>query len=183
MSDEAGAELVEVVDENGQVIDVVPRSEIRARTLRHRCTYVAVVTSARELIVHQRANWKDVYPSFWDICFGGIAGVGERWEESAARELVEEAGISGVDLHDLGPVTYDAPDGRVFGRAYLARHDGPITCPDGEVVQVDRIAVDQVVAWLSGRSVCPDSRNVVLPLVLGHFGIAVDSDQKPAESG
>ena len=141
MSGGVGAELVEVVDDKGEVIDIVPRSTVREKRLRHRCTYVAVVTSALELIVHQRADWKDVYPSYWDICFGGIAGVGERWEVSAGRELMEEAGISGVDLRDLGVVAYDAPDGRVFGRVYLAHHDGPITCPDGEVVQVDRIAL------------------------------------------
>lgn len=163
------AELVEVVDEMGQVTDIVTRAEIRAGRLRHRCTYVAVVTGERELVVHQRADWKDVYPGYWDVCFGGVVGVGEEWDVSARRELAEEAGVTDQPLTFLGPVVYDEPDGRVFGRVYLAHFDGEITCPDGEVVAVDRVRLADLDAWLEHRSVCPDSQGVALPLVLGHL--------------
>ena len=40
-----GAELVEVIDEHGQVLSVVTRAEMRARHLRHRCVYLLVVGS------------------------------------------------------------------------------------------------------------------------------------------
>lgn len=164
------AELVEVVDAEGEVLDIVTRAEIRARNLWHRCTYIAVTTSAGELVVHQRASWKDVYPSYWDLCFGGIAGVGEDWETAARRELAEEAGIVGVELTDLGPVRYeraegDAADGRIVGRAYKVIHDGPLTCPDGEVVAIDRIPIADLDAWLHERPVCPDSAELVAALV------------------
>lgn len=160
------AELVEVLDEDGRVIDVVTRQEVRAGNLRHRCTYVSVVTNDGELVVHQRAAWKDVYPSYWDVCFGGVTGVGEAWEEAARRELVEEAGIDGVDLQALGPVVYDEDDGRIIGRAYLARYDGELTCPDGEVVAVDRIPLVELDQWMDNRPICPDSRHLVLPMVV-----------------
>ena len=42
----AGAELVEVVDESGAVVEVVTRAAMRARNLRHRSTFVVVVTTA-----------------------------------------------------------------------------------------------------------------------------------------
>lgn len=158
-------ELVEVVDEAGAVIDVVTRHEVRAGNLRHRCTYVTVVTSDDQIVVHQRAAWKDVYPSYWDVCFGGVSGVGEPWEEAARRELAEEAGIENVELQELGEVSYDADDGRLIGRAYLARYDGTPSCPDGEVVAVERVALADLDRWLADRSVCPDSELLVLPLV------------------
>lgn len=169
MTDAAGgasAELVEVVDENGEVIEVVTRQEIRAGNLRHRCTYVAVVTSDDRLVVHQRAQWKDVYPGYWDVCFGGVTDVGEEWEAAALRELAEEAGVSDVALHELGPVTYDGDDGHIVGRAYVARYDGHLSCPDGEVVAVDHVPVADLDRWMSNRSICPDSELLVLPLVL-----------------
>ena len=159
------SELVEVVDENGVVLRVVSRQEIRAGTLRHRCTYIAVVTSDEQVIVHQRAAWKDVYPGYWDVCFGGVCAVGEGWEASAQRELAEEAGITGVALTELGPVAYDEDDGRIVGRAYLARFDGPVAFTDGEVVAVDCIPLAELDSWLAGRDVCPDSEQLVLPLV------------------
>jgi 8-oxo-dGTP pyrophosphatase MutT (NUDIX family) len=115
--------------------------------------------------VHQRAEWKDVYPSYWDVCFGGVCGVGEDWEEAAARELAEEAGVRGVALQELGPVHYDELDGRILGRAYLARYDGPVTCPDGEVVAVERVPLGAVAEWLATRQVCPDSLALIVPLL------------------
>lgn len=169
MVSDPSSELVEVVDRDGNVIDVVTRAEVRANNLRHRCTYVTLVTSTGELVVHQRASWKDVYPSFWDLAFGGIAGVAESWGDAARRELTEEAGITGVDLIDLGLLHYDADDGRIVGRAYLAVHDGDVHFDDGEVVAVDRVPVDRIGAWLDGRDVCPDSKNLVLPLVLANL--------------
>ncbi|MDH4076132.1 MAG: NUDIX domain-containing protein, partial [Acidimicrobiia bacterium] len=105
-----GEELVEVVDEAGSVVRVATRTDVRAGNLRHRCTYIAVVDGDGRLVVHQRADWKDVYPGYWDLCFGGVCGVGEEWAESAARELAEEAGIAGAALRLLGPVAYDADD-------------------------------------------------------------------------
>lgn len=161
-----GDELVEWVDVDGTVIEVVTRKRVREETLRHRCTYVAVLTEANELVVHQRADWKDVYPSYWDLCFGGISGVGEPWEQAAQRELAEEAGIIDAELIPLGEVFYDEDDGRIVGRAYLTRYDGPLDCPDGEVVAVDRIPLDQLDQWLADRPVCDDSKLLVLPLVL-----------------
>ncbi len=165
----ADSELVEVVDEDGAVIEVVTRAAVRAGNLRHRCTYVAVVTSDDRLVVHQRADWKDVYPSYWDLCFGGLAGVGESWDAAARRELAEEAGVADVGLIELGRVTYDAEDGRIVGEAYLARYDGALSCDDGEVVATDSVAIADVDRWLAGRDVCPDSVMLVLPLVQSHL--------------
>jgi 8-oxo-dGTP pyrophosphatase MutT (NUDIX family) len=156
---------VEVLDEAGAVVRVATRAEVRAGNLRHRCTYIAVVDGEGQLVVHQRADWKDVHPGYWDLCFGGVCGVGEAWEESAARELAEEAGITVAGLQLLGPVAYDADDGHIVGRAYLARWSGPVTCPDGEVVAVDRIPLVGLGPWLTGRPVCPDSAAVVAPLL------------------
>lgn len=160
------AELVEVVDEDGMVIEITTRERMRAAGLRHRCTYVAVVTADQELVVHRRAEWKDVYPGYWDLCFGGICGVGESWPSAAVRELAEEAGLVDVELQDLGAVRHEGADGKVLGRVFLGRTDVGPTCADGEVVVVDRIPVQHLERWLEGRPVCADSRDAALPLVL-----------------
>jgi len=152
----AASELVEVVDEEGTVERVVTRAEMRAGRLRHRCTYVVVLDAADRLIVHQRAAWKDVWPSRWDLAFGGVAGVGEPWLDAAKRELAEEAGVEAV-LRQAGGGPYDDADVSVAGRVFIARHDGPFTVPDGEVVAVERIPLATLDALLLERSWCPDS--------------------------
>ncbi len=152
----AAEERVEVVDEAGNVLDVVPRSVMRAERLRHRCTYIVVVDLHERLIVHQRAQWKDVWPGRWDVAFGGVVGVGEDWGDAALRELREEAGVE-AGLQALGGGTYDDFDVSLLGRVFLARHDGPFTFPDGEVLQADRVPLDEVERWIAGRDLCPDS--------------------------
>lgn len=160
-----GAELVEVVDVEGRVLCTATRAEVRRRRLRHRCTYVVVRNDADEVLVHRRAGWKDVYPGWWDLAFGGVCAVGEGWLEAARRELAEEAGLT-ADLVELGAVGYDGDDGRIVGRVYLARHGGPARCDDGEVVEVAWVPRADLGAWVAGRPVCRDSVAVVLPRVL-----------------
>jgi 8-oxo-dGTP pyrophosphatase MutT (NUDIX family) len=158
-------ELVEWVNADGSVIEVVTRQKMRESQLRHRATYIAVVNSQDQLIVHKRADWKEVYPGWWDLAFGGVCGAGEFWEESAQRELAEEAGISGQRLEPIGEINYDGEDGSVVGRAYLVRWDGAITFDDGEVVAIDTIDLGHVSEWMADRLVCLDSRQCLAPLL------------------
>lgn len=188
-----GDEPVEVVDGDGRVIEIVPRSVMRRRSLTHRSTYVVVIQHELDpsafdhpigghdighdepttvdrveflrhcglgahspLIVHRRAAWKDVNPSVWDIAFGGVCGVGETWLESARRELAEEAGLT-VPLIDLGPARYTDANSDIVARRFLAVTEETPTCPDGEVVGLDAIPLDQLDQWLVRHPVCPDS--------------------------
>ena len=162
----ADDELVDLVDEDDRVLEVVTRGEMRARgdQARHRACYVVVLTTPGELVVHRRADWKDVYPGWWDVCFGGVLGAGEAWPDAAHRELQEEAGVD-APLELLGIERWEAPGVRLNARVYLARSDGPFTCPDGEVVEVATVALTDVVAWLENRLVCPDSVDLVVPLL------------------
>ena len=155
-------ELVEVVDPDERVVQVVTRAEMRRRNLRHRATYVMVFGSSGALLVHQRAAWKDIWPSRWDLAFGGVCGVGEAWDDAAARELTEEAGVV-APLRALSSLAYDGPETRVIGRLYEATHDGPFDFADGEVVDHDWIALDDLEAWADTHTICDDTRSIVLP--------------------
>ncbi|WCO65936.1 NUDIX domain-containing protein [Iamia majanohamensis] len=157
-----GAEPVEEVDEDGAVLRIVTRREMRARGLRHRTVFVAVVDGDDRLLVHQRAGWKDVWPSAWDIAFGGVCGVAEGWADAAARELAEEAGLV-APLARVGGGTWEADGVREVAQVFLARTDDPPTCPDGEVVATDRVPLGALDAWLATRPVCPDSVALVRP--------------------
>lgn len=159
----AAAQLVEHVDEDGAVIEIVTRAEMRARTLRHRSVYVAVLDSDDRLLVHKRADWKDVFPGAWDLAFGGICDVGEDWLTSAHRELMEEAGVGG-ELTDHGPVSFEAPDVALVGRFYVCRHDGPFVFNDGEVTDSQWVPLDELAGFIERHQVPPDSKLVVTSL-------------------
>ena len=160
----AADEPVEEVDAQGSAVRVVSRAEMRAGNLRHRAVYVLVLDGAGRLLAHRRADWKDVWPGRWDVAFGGVAGVGEPPDVTARRELAEEAGV-GVPLERLGEGGYEDAEVRVRGPVFLARSDGPFAFADGEVVETAWVEVDELPRWLAGRSLCPDSVAIALPLL------------------
>lgn len=162
-----GDELVEVVDELGTVLDVVRRADMRARNLRHRAVFVAVVDAGR-VLVHQRAAWKDVFPGAWDLAFGGVLGVGEDWRSAARRELAEEAGVELPDaaaLQRLGSGAYEDERVRLVAEVFSVRASGPFSFDDGEVVAVEWVGLAELDGWVAARQVVPDSVAIVLPLL------------------
>ena len=162
----AGGELVDIVDTDDRVVGTTTRARMRAEGLRHRAVYVLVQTTDDRVVVHRRADWKDVYPGAWDICFGGVLDAGEDWDAAAARELAEEAGVE-ASLELLGAGTYDDGETAISGRIYRCTHDGPYPCPDGEVVEVRTVPRAELAAFLDEHPHCPDSVALVLPLLAG----------------
>jgi len=136
----------------------------------------ALLDPATPLIVHQRAEWKDVYPGYWDLAFGGVCAAGERWLESAERELAEEAGLTtrttAVRADDHMAIILPVAAGRyadgrseTFGAIFLAFADRDPVPADGEVVAIERIPLGELAAWADSRSICPDSMAMVTPVV------------------
>lgn len=158
-------QLVEWVDETGSVLGIVTRARMRAENLRHRAVYVVVRTVEDRIVVHRRADWKDVWGGFWDLAFGGVMNVGEPWAAGARRELAEEAGIETVDVYDLGTFSYEDTAVSLLGRAFLVTTDAATRPHDGEVVEIGHVPRAGLRAWAAARPVCPDSLVCVLPLV------------------
>jgi isopentenyldiphosphate isomerase len=158
----ADEEMVEALDDTGEVMAVVTRSEMRDRNLLHRSVFVAVVNDADEILVHKRASWKDIWPDSWDIAVGGVVAPGEAWEAAAARELAEEVGVA-VELGYLGEGEYADAEVREVARIYHARTEGPFAFDDDEIVEAAWVPIALLRDWLAGKPVCPDSLALVLP--------------------
>lgn len=160
--------MVEEVDEDGAVLRVVTRAEMRAGNLRHRSVGVVVRRPGdRAVLTHRRAAWKDLWPGMWDVAFGGVCAVGEDPDRSGVRELEEEAGVrlEPAALRFLGRDTFEDGAVRVIGFLYETEHAGPFTFADGEVEEVMWVPFDDLPGWLAGHEVVPDSRSMAVPLL------------------
>ncbi len=155
-------EEVDIIDEGGNVIAVVTRAQMRAQNPLHRSVFIVVRNDADELLVHKRADWKDVWPSYWDIAVGGVVATGEAWEIAAARELHEEIGISG-ELQYLGEQLYEDEHVAELARVYATFSSGPFALSDEEIVELQWVPMSELRQWVAAHDVCPDSLALVLP--------------------
>lgn len=162
-------EMVEVIDDGGAVVGLATRAEMRDRNLRHRSVAVVVTTTGDAVVAHRRADWKDVWPGRWDVCFGGVVGAGESWRAAARRELAEEAGVH-VPAGAFRPIGRGAFADDVVStltRVYHLTHDGPFHPADGEVAELVLVPRAALGAWSAGRALCPDTAALVVPLLVG----------------
>ena len=156
----AGDERVEVVDEQGTVLGVVTRAEMRAGNLRHRSVGIVVRRPGDSAVLaHRRAGWKDVWPSRWDLAFGGVCDVGEAEPDAAVRELAEEAGIEVevAALRPLGSAAYSDDNVTAVGTLFEIEDAGPFRFADGEVEATEWVPWDQLGRWLAAHPHCPDT--------------------------
>lgn len=140
------------------------RAEIRAGNLLHRAVFVVVRSTRGEVLVHRRAETKDLWPGFWDVAVGGVVVAGESYAAAAQRELAEELGIT-AELAETASGRYRDAEVAHLSRVYEAVHDGPFTFSDAEVVETRFVTRTDLPAFAAGHAICPDSVVLVGPQV------------------
>ena len=160
------AEPVAVYDAAGAVIGEAPRGEVYARSLWHGVGGVLLRSGDGERVyVHRRTDTKLVMPGLHDCWAGGVIGAGETPAETAARELAEELGVTGVPLTPLFTLAYDEGDGglRSHLHAFEARHDGPVRHQSEEIADGGWMPVGELRARLRDPAwpFVPDGRTLV----------------------
>jgi isopentenyldiphosphate isomerase len=152
-------ELVDVINEAGETIGVVPRSVMRGRRLPHRCVYILMFNTRGEIFIHQRTATKDIYPSYWDLAAGGVLAAGESFDEGAIRECEEELGVV-TPLTFLFPFRYADERSIVQAQVYRAQHDGPFQLQPEEVVQGRFVTREELAKLVAEKPFCPDGLQV-----------------------
>ena len=151
------AEQIAWVDEHDQPLGAMARSQLRDRGLIGRGTYILVFNSAGDLCVHRRTLSKAIYPGYWDVAAGGMVQFDESYAESAARELAEELGVSGVPLTEHEQFFFDQPGNRLWCAVFSAVWDGPLTLQPEEVLEARFMPVADVLLDAGQKPYCPDS--------------------------
>jgi isopentenyldiphosphate isomerase len=116
-----------------------------------------------DILVHKRAETKDIWPGWWDVAVGGVVSPGETWVDAAVRELHEELGIEGGALEFLGIGAYRDSDVQLVAATFLCRTEGPFAFADGEITGAHWVSRAEIPVWLQGKPFLPDSVALVLP--------------------
>ncbi|WP_181387560.1 NUDIX domain-containing protein [Streptomyces sp. Act143] len=83
---------MERVDAQDRVLGVVGRGEAVREGWLHRIGVVVCRDGQGRFLVHRRAEQLSRFPGLYELGVGGAAGVGESYEQAAAREVREELG-------------------------------------------------------------------------------------------
>ncbi len=159
-------EFVDIVDELDNVVACVARRVMRAHKLRHRMVGVVVRSSTGDVLVHQRAANKDVWPSMWDVMVGGVVAAGETYETAARRELNEEIGVD-APLRFLMAGRFDDENVHENARVFTVTSDGPFAFTDNEVVDAYFVAAEALDDFVANFQVVPDSVHLLELMRLG----------------
>lgn len=160
MTINAREELIDLLDDAGNTIGVIRRGDMRGRRLPHRVAYVLVFNRLGELFVHLRTPTKDVFPSYWDVCVGGVLAAGESYLVGARREIEEELGIA-LEPDELFPFRFEDDRTVVFGMVYRAVHDGPFRLQPEEIRRGEFAVKAALAERIKCDRFCPDGLAVL----------------------
>jgi isopentenyl-diphosphate delta-isomerase len=105
------SDLVELVDEAGTPVgSTTVTAAHTAPGQLHRAFSVLLFDPAGRTLLQQRAAVKTRFPLRWANACCGHPAPGTPVVEAATRRLVEELGVTGVALVDVGVFTYRAAD-------------------------------------------------------------------------
>jgi isopentenyldiphosphate isomerase len=152
--------LVDVVDEDDRVVEVLPRREVAARRLLHRCTYALIRRSTGRIHVHRRTDTKSTWPGAFDMLPGGVCDAGEGYDDCVRRELAEELAITAVEPVPVLRHRYSGPDGEAWGAVYAVTWDGPVTNQPDEVAWSDWVMLEELDRMVAERTFCADSLEI-----------------------
>ncbi|RJQ52358.1 MAG: NUDIX domain-containing protein [Nitrospiraceae bacterium] len=133
-------ELLEVVNEKGEVIKTLPRSVIHGDpSLMHKVVHVLVFNDRDELLLQKRSRNKDVAPGKWDTSVGGHVDAGETTGAALQREMEEELGIT-----ECGPVfLYTYIHSNPYETELVYTH----SCVHAGEIKFNKDEIDEVRFW------------------------------------
>ncbi|GLC44019.1 hypothetical protein PLESTB_000220500 [Pleodorina starrii] len=155
-----------IVDEHNRVVGAEPRDDTVRNRLLGRGSYVLVTNDRGELLVSKRSANKDVYSGHWDVVIAGVVRAGEEYEDTAARELSEEIGVSEAaaraGLRRLFVFPYQDSSCHVWGCAFTFAHGGgQLRLQEEEVDWAGFRSWEQVDRMLSEERFTPVGKHIL----------------------
>jgi len=152
-----GKEILEIVNEKGEVLDQAPRDAIHGNnSLLHRVVHVVVRNGSGDILLQKRSASKDVAPGRWDTSVGGHVALGETLGEALQREAQEEIGVAcekAVFMYTY--IHRNAYESEIVS-TYGCLYEGPFTLNKEEIDEIRFWSLEEIKNSL-GKDILSDN--------------------------
>ena len=164
-------ERLDVINESGVIIDILPRSEIHGNpALLHMVVHVLVFNTKGEILLQKRSMDKDVAPGRWDTSVGGHVNSGEVLTDAVMREMEEELGIITCDPEFLYAYIHSNDYESELVYTYKCVYDGEIEFQEEEIDEVRPWGLDEI-REIIGKGILSDNFEHEIETYIKHSGI------------
>ena len=139
-----------VVDKNDRILRYASRSEVHGNNLRHRAVHILIFNQAGEVYLQQRSRWKDRHPLKWDSSAAGHVADGERYDDTAQRELNEELGVR-VALQKIAKLPASQHTDQEFIWVYRGSISSDLVPNKSEIERGAFLSPSVIDGWTSSR--------------------------------
>jgi len=165
-------EHLDVVNESGETIDTLTRSEIHGNPeLLHMVVHVLVFNAKGELLLQKRSMDKDVAPGRWDTSVGGHVNAGEGLADAVMRETEEELGIKTCNPLFLYTYIHSNDYEAELVHTYKCVYDGEIEFQQDEIDEVRPWDLDEIQGTI-GKGILSDNFEHEIETYLKHTNTA-----------
>ena len=156
MKSDNSAELLPLVDEDGNVIGSATRGECHdGSKLLHAVVHLHLFDSEGRLYLQQRPMWKEIQPGKWDTAVGGHVDWGEDIGTALHREVREELGISGIEPQFLMRYIFESEREKELVHVFRTTYDGEIV-PSDELDGGRFWSMEEIRAAIGGGVLTPN---------------------------
>ncbi len=142
-------EKVVLVNENNEVLGLMPKMEAHEKGLLHRAISILLYNSKGEMLIQQRAKTKYHWPLIWSNAVCSHPRENEDFQDAAQRRLKEELNIT-CSLKEVYRFIYKAKDEQTglieheYDVVYKGQFDGEIPFNPNEIESIRWIALDSL---------------------------------------
>lgn len=142
-------EKVVLVNENNEVLGLMPKMEAHEKGLLHRAISILLYNSDGEMLIQQRAKTKYHWPLIWSNAVCSHPRENEDFQDAAQRRLKEELNIT-CSLKEVYRFIYKARDEQTglieheYDVVYEGQFDGDIPFNPNEIESIRWIALDSL---------------------------------------
>ncbi len=157
----AKEELVDLVDDQDRIVGAATLAECLERGLLHRAVAVLVLRSDGRFVLQQRSRRDAWHPGLWTISSTGHVKRGESYDHAAARELLEELGVTAelslARKRLLPPISSGRLTEREWVCMYVAKTDAPLAIDPDELEGAEEVSESRLRRMIDDNSLTPDA--------------------------